>query len=203
MKNNRLAVFAVRRNVTTVTQICPGVRPLRLFTCFADLKVVVAYGSKRVASGGALEAYGTNRATNIGSRRAWALPKVSLSVPSLLATLRIFAAIVPAATTGCLSISYVDKMNIRHVIGFVDLALPTASGSAEPGAPSAHAVTVTGVGLSIHTQPGHGSSLVVGYSKQTVVSAGDNGCVDLGQPGPCANPRASLSSPPQSARRQK
>lgn len=143
------------------------------------------------------------RATNIGSRHTWALPKASLSVPSLLATLRIFAAIVPAATTGCLSISYVDEMNIRHVIGFVDLALPTTSGTSEPGASSAHAVTVTGIGLSMHTQPGHGSSVVIGYSKHTVVSAGDNGCVDLGQPGPCANPRASLSSPLQSARRQK
>ncbi len=117
--------------------------------------------------------------------------------------MRIGAAILPVATAGCLSFSYVDDQNVRHVIGFVDLALPPADGAAARKDAPAQAVTVTSVGLSVHAQPGNSGSVVFGYSKQTVLTLGDNACVDLGRPGPCSTLRASASSTSPSARRKK
>jgi hypothetical protein len=86
-------------------------------------------------------------------------------------------------STGC-AVSYVDSKNVRHVIGFVDVALP--SPAAEAAGPTPSVVSVTSLGVHVYSGTQNGSGLVVGYGKETVVTMPNNSCVDLSAPGLCA-----------------
>jgi hypothetical protein len=90
---------------------------------------------------------------------------------------------VVAGTTGC-AVSYVDSKNVRHIIGFVDVALPMAP--AEAAGPTPSVVSVTSFGVHAYSGTANGSGLVVGYGKETVVTMPNNACVDLSAPGLCA-----------------
>lgn len=85
-----------------------------------------------------------------------------------------------ALPSACVSLSYTDAQQRRHVIGFVDITLDDA---VAPGDTSA--VTVTQVGLGVQAG-GQGSGLILGYQKDTRVRVPPNACVDLNRPGPCA-----------------
>ena len=49
----------------------------------------------------------------------------------------VVGAALASLLSGCLSVSYVDSSNRRHVIGFVDVVVEQADpGSGKPGLPS-------------------------------------------------------------------
>lgn len=108
---------------------------------------------------------------------------------------------LPAA---CVSLSYTDAQNRRHVIGFVDIALDDAPA---PGETSAVSVTQIGLGAQIGAGGGSpGSGLMLGYQKETRVRVPPNACLDLDRPGPCAQsliqpPVTTASAKPRSASR--
>lgn len=91
-------------------------------------------------------------------------------------------ALAVSLLTGCISYSYSDAAGVRHVVGFVDLAVGPDPGEGER--PSA--VRITSFGLSILTPASFGSGVVLGYSTQTLLTLPDNSCIDLGAPGPCS-----------------
>lgn len=97
------------------------------------------------------------------------------------------------APAGC-AFSYVDSSNVRHIIGFVDVALPAAP--AEAASPTPSVVSVTSLGVHVYSGTANGSGLVVGYGKETVVVMPNNACIDLGAPGLCA---AAAVAPAQTA----
>ena len=86
-----------------------------------------------------------------------------------------------ASLAGCLSFSYVDSDNVRHVVGLVDVAIRQEE--------SARAIRVTGIGLSAFSAQGEGEGkgLVLGYSEATFLSLEDGACIDLNTPGLCAD----------------
>jgi hypothetical protein len=47
----------------------------------------------------------------------------------------------------------------------------------------------------VHTHRENNSSVVLGFSRQTVLAVGNNACIDLQRAGPCASLRASASAP--------
>lgn len=99
--------------------------------------------------------------------------------------------VLVGATAGC-AVSYVDSKNVRHIIGFVDVALPATP--AETSGPTPSVVSVTSFGVHAYSGTQNGSGLVVGYGKETVVTMPNNACVDLNAPGLCA-----AGSPTQTA----
>lgn len=84
-------------------------------------------------------------------------------------------------SSACISLSYTDAQNRRHVIGFVDITL---DGAAAPGETSAVSVTQIGLGAQVNVGDG-GNGLILGYQKETRVRIPPNACVDLARPGPC------------------
>jgi len=97
-------------------------------------------------------------------------------------------------SAGC-AVSYVDSKNVRHVIGFVDVALPSAA--TEASGPTPSVVSVTSLGVHVYSGTANGSGLVVGYGKETVLTMPNNACVDLSAPGLCA-----AAASPQAADRK-
>lgn len=93
-------------------------------------------------------------------------------------------ALAVSLLTGCISYSYSDAAGVRHVVGFVDLAVGPAPSSGKDERPSA--VKITGFGLSILTSAAPGGGIVLGYSTQTLLTLPNNSCIDLGAPGPCS-----------------
>lgn len=93
--------------------------------------------------------------------------------------------------SGCLSVSYVDSSNRRHVIGFVDVVVE----SADPGSgkPEPAVVSVTTVGVHMYSGGAvcNGSGVVVGYAHETTVVVPNNSCVSLEKPGACASSSSS------------
>ncbi len=89
--------------------------------------------------------------------------------------LRLALISVLTLPSACVSLSYTDAQNRRHVIGFVDITLDDA---AVPGETSAVSVTQIGLGAQ-------GNGLILGYQKETRVRIPPNACVDLDRPGPC------------------
>jgi len=94
------------------------------------------------------------------------------------------AALAVSLLTGCISYSYSDAAGVRHVVGFVDLAVGPDPDPGEDERPSA--VRITSFGLSILTPASFGSDVVLGYSTQTLLTLPQNSCIDLGAPGPCS-----------------
>jgi hypothetical protein len=94
-----------------------------------------------------------------------------------------------ASTSAGCAFSYVDSSNVRHVIGFVDVARPAAP--AEASRPTPSVVSVTSVGMHVYSGGYNGSGVMLGYGKETVLTMPDNTCVDLSAPGPCATRVAS------------
>jgi hypothetical protein len=93
---------------------------------------------------------------------------------------------------GCLSVSYVDSNNRRHVIGFVDVAVEQAApGSATP---ELTIVRMTTVGIHVYSGAPEGSGLAIGYVQGTTMLMPDNSCVSLERPGACRSdaPEASV-----------
>lgn len=82
------------------------------------------------------------------------------------------------ALSGCLSFTYVDADNVRHVVGLVDVAVERRG--------AVEAVQVSGLGLAALSGGPQGDGIVLGYSRATFVSAADGACIDLQTPGPCA-----------------
>jgi hypothetical protein len=93
---------------------------------------------------------------------------------------------------GCLSISYVDSANRRHVIGFVDMAIEQAA----PGSAGAEAtaVSMTTIGIHIYSGAPEGSGVAVGYVQGTMMVMPDNSCVSLERPGACRTDQPEVSS---------
>lgn len=104
--------------------------------------------------------------------RRWGMTAVRLAGVGLVAF----------GTAGC-AVSYVDSNNVRHVIGFVDVALPVAP--TEASGPTPSVVSVTSLGVHVYSGTQNGSGVVVGYGKETVLTMPNNACVDLSAPGPC------------------
>jgi hypothetical protein len=94
---------------------------------------------------------------------------------------------------GC-AFSYVDSRNVRHVIGFVDVALPAAP--TEASGPTPSVVSVTSVGVHVYSGTSNGGGVVLGYGKETVLIMPNNACVDLNAPGVCAAATASSQQTP-------
>jgi len=92
--------------------------------------------------------------------------------------LPVIAALAAIGLSGCVSVSYVDSDNVRHVIGFVDVAVKGNQG--------ASAVQVTGLGLSAYSDDADGGGVVLGYSRTIFLTVSDQACIDLNLPGPCA-----------------
>ena len=87
-----------------------------------------------------------------------------------------FAAVVPA---GCASISYVDPGGARHVVGLVAMTLPP------PEASGVEAVALTTFGVSVRAGGASGGQATLGYSRDVLLAAPSNACLDLATPGPC------------------
>jgi hypothetical protein len=85
---------------------------------------------------------------------------------------------------GCVSLSYVDSHDVRHVVGLVDVAIRPNTDSANDTAASA--ISVTSFGLAAYSRPGTGGGLVVGFNRETYFAVANHACVDLNRPGPCA-----------------
>lgn len=92
---------------------------------------------------------------------------------------------------GCLSISYVDSSNRRHVIGFVDMVVDQAA----PGssAPEPTTISMTTVGIHMYSGAPEGSGLAIGYVQGTMVIMPDNSCVSIERPGACTPDKRQLS----------
>lgn len=85
---------------------------------------------------------------------------------------------------GCLSVSYVDSSNRRHVIGFVDVVVDQAAPGSEKSEPAA--VSIMTVGVHMYSgAPGGGSGVIVGYAQETTVLMPNNSCISLEKPGAC------------------
>ena len=97
---------------------------------------------------------------------------------------RIAAVSLALMSAGC-AYSYVDSNNVRHIVGLVDVAIPSAG--SESSNPVASAVSVTSVGLYIFSGTANGGGVVLGYGKETVLTMTNNACVDLNAVGPCAS----------------
>jgi hypothetical protein len=104
---------------------------------------------------------------------------------------RQLAACAVLASLGGCSFSYVDSKDVRHVIGFVDVSLP--SQSASNGAPEPSIVSVTSVGIHAYSGAPNGGGVVLGYGRETALLIPNNACVDLAAPGACAAAARSLS----------
>jgi hypothetical protein len=98
---------------------------------------------------------------------------------------------LPFLSAGCVSFSYVDANNSRHIVGFVDLKVEpndTQSAKSEPSVQS-----VTSLGLYFYSGGANGSGVVLGYAKETTVLVPNNSCVSLDLPGSCPSPSPSSS----------
>ena len=85
---------------------------------------------------------------------------------------------------GCLSYSYVDEHNVRHVIGFNDVTGGSAGDVSSDNA--SNAITVSSFGLTAYSGPNDDGGVTLGYSRQTFLYMPNNACVDLNTPGLCA-----------------
>jgi len=112
------------------------------------------------------------------------------SFHSLAVLQLVCGAALASLLSGCLSISYVDSSNRRHVVGFVDVVVePTDPGKAEPAV-----VSVTTVGVHMYSGGAGGSGVVVGYAQETTVVVPNNSCVSLEKPGACPTTPSGSSS---------
>jgi hypothetical protein len=93
---------------------------------------------------------------------------------------------LPVLTSACVSYSYVDANNRRHVVGFVDVTIESPDPKTAQMLPSV--VTVSSFGLSAYSSTPRGSGLMVGYAKETTMVLPANSCVDLNEPGLCSRP---------------
>jgi len=85
---------------------------------------------------------------------------------------------------GCLSVSYVDSANRRHVIGFVDVVVEQAT----PGSstPEPTTISMTTVGIHMYSGAPEGSGVAIGYVQGTMMVMPNNSCVSLERPGACS-----------------
>jgi hypothetical protein len=91
---------------------------------------------------------------------------------------------LPLLASACLSYSYVDSNNRRHVVGLVNIEFDAAEPPGQEPHPSV--ITVTSVGVRIFSNTPSGSGVIIGYGKETTVVVPDNSCIDVGAPGACA-----------------
>jgi hypothetical protein len=99
--------------------------------------------------------------------------------PSALAILSLLLPL-----SGCVSYTYVDKNNNRHVIGFVNATIKTTD---TDGAPTASRVLeMRTLGLSVSSIGGDGLSVTLGYSHGQFVNVPLGTCIDIESVGPCA-----------------
>jgi hypothetical protein len=92
---------------------------------------------------------------------------------------------------GCLSVSYVDSSNRRHVIGFLDMVIEQAAPASTVPEPTT--ISMTTVGLHIYSGAPEGSGVAIGYVQGTMVIMPDNSCVSLERPGACTPDKQQLS----------
>jgi hypothetical protein len=85
---------------------------------------------------------------------------------------------VAISTLSASSVSYLDDDGIRHVVGWVDLAMPTAASS---GALAGDFVDITTIGVAL-TNTAQGTSLSLGYSRDVVGSLLDDKAVVFHSP---------------------
>jgi hypothetical protein len=96
---------------------------------------------------------------------------------------------------GCLSVSYVDSANRRHVIGFVDVIVEQAT----PGSstPEPTIISMTTVGIHMYSGAPEGSGVAIGYVQGTMMVMPDNSCVSLERHGACRADQSEASSETQ------
>jgi hypothetical protein len=80
--------------------------------------------------------------------------------------------------SGCVSYSYVDRDNVRHVVGFMNVAIDQSK--------PAQASRVTVLGVAVGRDPIHGGSITLGYRDDRLLAVSDHACVDLQVPAVCA-----------------
>jgi hypothetical protein len=94
-------------------------------------------------------------------------------------------ALLAVASSGCMSFSYVDDNNVRHIVGLVHVAIDPGAGH---DAPAARMIDLSGVGVSIQSVQDIGHAFTIGYARQRFLILTDNSCVDLDISGPCKMP---------------
>ncbi len=83
------------------------------------------------------------------------------------------ASAITLTLTNCVSYTYIDDRNVKHVVGFVDVTAGAAQ--AGPGEQS-DSLTVTTVGVAVSAMPDH-RSVSLGYSRETLLSIANNACI--------------------------
>ncbi len=84
--------------------------------------------------------------------------------------------------SNCVAVSYTDGDNVRHIIGFVDVALPPEDTGESP---QATAVRIRTLGVNAFANP-EANGVILGYGDATFMTVPNNSCVDLAVMGPCA-----------------
>ena|SRR5438105_15869859 len=92
------------------------------------------------------------------------------------------------ALSGCVSFSYLDGENVRHIIGFTDIADVHDAAQNRPSV-----IAVTTVGVSAY-RLGEKSGFALGYNRDVLVSVPNNSCVDLNRIGPCYDNRPAVAA---------
>ena len=96
--------------------------------------------------------------------------------------------VLAAALSGCVSFSYLDGENVRHIIGFTDIADVHDAAQNRPSV-----IAVTTVGVSAY-RLGEKSGFALGYNRDVLVSVPNNSCVDLNRIGPCNDNRPAVAA---------
>ncbi len=93
------------------------------------------------------------------------------------------AILVCLSLSNCVAISYTDDDNVRHIVGFVDVALPPED---TEGSFQATAVRIRTLGVNAFSNP-EANGVIFGYGDATFMTVPNNSCVDIAAMGPCAN----------------
>jgi hypothetical protein len=91
--------------------------------------------------------------------------------------MHLTVAALASGLSGCVSFSYLDSHQNRHVVGLIDAVLVD-----DGRPPTAKSVAVLGLSISAPPKPG----LTLGYSRESVISVPAQSCIDLQEPGPCS-----------------
>ncbi len=107
----------------------------------------------------------------------------------------LLAILVCLSLSNCVAVSYTDDNSVRHIIGFVDVALPPEDTGKSP---QATAVRIRTLGVNAFANP-EANGVILGYGDATFMTVPNNSCVDLVAMGPCT-PTSTTPIPAHGAR---
>ncbi len=85
-----------------------------------------------------------------------------------------------ASAAGCVSVSYVDRDNLRHRVGWMDVVV------ADDASRPIKVARVTVLGVAVGRDPMGGGGVTVGYRDDRLLALPDNACLDIQVSGACA-----------------